>query len=113
VCAKLTLVPGHPPVSPSTAGPAVQVTLDPGVTVVIGRRADGGKCEVCTEEDGARCSATEVSLSKAQTVRFGCPRPQEVFDVRLQRNIGKGASRLTHRAVAMFHSGCHVGSHVR
>ena len=33
-----------------------------------------------------------MSLSKAQAaeLEFGCPEPQEVFNVRLQRMIGKG-----------------------
>jgi hypothetical protein len=56
------------------------------------RRAPGRpQCGVCTDK-GARCSPTDVSLSKAQAaeLEFGCPEPQEVFNVRLQRMIGKG-----------------------
>ena len=67
------------------------MTLAPGVTMVISRKAGRLKCGVCTDK-GATCSPTKVSLSKAQTaeLEFGCPEPQEVFNVRLQRKIGKG-----------------------
>ncbi|CAL8299438.1 unnamed protein product [Lota lota] len=69
-------------------GPTISVTLDPDVTMVISRGDGGLKCDVCTDK-GASCSPTDVSLGKARTaeVEFGCPRPQEVFNVRLQRKI--------------------------
>ncbi|XP_030203330.1 CUB domain-containing protein 1 [Gadus morhua] len=69
-------------------GPTVPVTLDPGLTMVIRRAPGRPQCGVCTDK-GARCSPTDVSLSKAQAaeLEFGCPEPQEVFNVRLQRMI--------------------------
>lgn len=70
----------------------MSVTPDPNTIIAISRVAKEPDCSVCLDEGPKqRCNPQGVRLTAPQntSVEFTCPKPQEVFSVEINREIGK------------------------
>lgn len=67
-------------------------SVDSSTTVVVARDPAEADCEVCSA-DGSMpdCSPTGKTLTNVAnlTLEFGCPKPQDVYSVRIQKHIGR------------------------
>jgi len=64
------------------------VTPDPDTLVMLSREGEEPACEVCVEQ---RCVPMHATLRKTTnaSVEFGCPRPQELYEVEVNQDIGR------------------------
>ena len=70
----------------------MSVTPDPNTIVFIRRDDTGPDCKVCDGGDPDKpCDSRELVLKVASvtSVTFTCDRPQDVFKVEINREIGK------------------------
>lgn len=68
------------------------VTIDSSTAVVLSRDQGEPECEVCTVDGSTSdCSSTEKTLTSADelSVEFSCLQPQDVFNVKIKKTIGK------------------------
>lgn len=68
------------------------VGIDSTTTVTISRAAGKAECEVCSVDGSTRnCSPTEKMLTSAEnlSLEFGCPKPENVYTVKITKTIGK------------------------
>nr|XP_019958062.1 PREDICTED: CUB domain-containing protein 1-like isoform X1 [Paralichthys olivaceus] len=78
----------------ASAGPlkgrTMVVSVDPSTTAIVSRDPGGTECEVCTVDGSApNCSPTEKTLTNADklSLEFSCPKPQEMYSVRMKKKI--------------------------
>ncbi|XP_028255224.1 CUB domain-containing protein 1 [Parambassis ranga] len=78
----------------ASAGPlkgrTMDITVDSSTTVVLSREVEEPECEVCTTEGSTRaCSTKEKTLTNSEnlSVEFSCPKPQDVFSVKMKKRI--------------------------
>ncbi|KAF3707288.1 CUB domain-containing protein 1 [Channa argus] len=78
----------------ASAGPikgrTMVITADSGVSVVVSRDPAEPECDVCTIDGSTpNCSPTVKRLSnvKKLTLEFGCPKPEDVYSVKVQRKM--------------------------
>ena len=69
----------------------MSVTPDPNTLVFIRREAKGPDCQVCVGEDPGSCKPKDqvLKIASITSVRFTCLRPQDVFKVEINREIGE------------------------
>lgn len=66
--------------------------VDSSTTVVVKRDPEKAECEVCSVDGSTpNCSPTEKTLTNVVNVmlEFSCPKPQNVYSVRIKKYIGK------------------------
>lgn len=64
------------------------MTPDPDTLVMLSREGKEPACEVCVDQ---RCAPMRATLRKTAnaSVEFGCPRPQELYQVEVNQDIGR------------------------
>lgn len=75
----------------------MSATVDSGTTVVVKRDPEEPDCEVCSVVGSTpSCSPTETTLSNVVngTLEFGCPAPQNVYTVKINKHIGESLINL-------------------
>lgn len=73
-------------------GQTMVVSVDSTTTVAISRAAGEPECEVCSVDGSTRnCSPTEKTLTSVEnlSLEFGCPKPENVYTVKIKKSIGK------------------------
>lgn len=69
----------------------MSVTPDPDTRIIITKVNDEPDCSVCEiQESKKHCSMNDLELNHPTntSVEFSCPRPQDVFVVEINRDIG-------------------------
>lgn len=86
------------------------VSVDSSTTVAIRRAPGEPECEVCSVDGSTpNCSPTEKMLTRVEnlSLEFGCPKPENVYTVKIQKRIGKSHCldllfTVNHRTVALI-----------
>lgn len=68
------------------------ISVDADTTVVLSGDPNEAECNVCSVGGSSpTCSPTGMTLSKGQTttLEFSCPKPQDVFSVKMEKKIGE------------------------
>lgn len=68
------------------------VSVDSSTTVAISRVPGEPECEVCSVDGSTpNCSPTEKTLTGSEnlSLEFGCPKPENVYTVKIKKTIGK------------------------
>ncbi|KAG7240166.1 hypothetical protein INR49_027304 [Caranx melampygus] len=72
-------------------GRKLDIDVTSSTTVVFTRDAQGPECEVCTVDGSTtpNCNPTEQTLSSAEkhSLEFSCPKPQEMYNVKMTMKI--------------------------
>ncbi|XP_069548820.1 CUB domain-containing protein 1 [Brachyistius frenatus] len=86
----------------ASAGPpkgrTVVVSLDSSATLVLSRDLEEPECEICTADGSTpACSSKEKTLTNTEnlSVEFSCPKPEDIFSVKIKRKIECTASSCT------------------
>lgn len=67
----------------------MEVTPDPNTRIVITSTTPEPDCSVCkTVDSKQQCSTRQLRLSDPSSVEFTCPKPQDVFSVEINRELG-------------------------
>lgn len=69
----------------------MSVTPDPNTIITISRVTEEPDCSVCVNQESKQnCNPTYLTLKDPTntSVEFTCPRPQDVFVVEINRDIG-------------------------
>lgn len=74
-------------------------SVDSSMTVVVKRDSgsEEADCEVCSVDGSTpNCSPTEKTLTNVVnlTLEFSCPKPQNVYSVKIKKHIGKSGIHL-------------------
>lgn len=68
------------------------VSVDSSTTVAISHVPGEPECEVCSVDGSTpSCSPTEKTLTSSEnlSLEFGCPKPENVYTVKIKKKIGK------------------------
>lgn len=68
------------------------VSVDPTTTVTLSCAAGKPECEVCSVDGStSNSSPTEKTLTPGEnlSLKFGCPKPENVYTVKIKKTIGK------------------------
>uniref|UniRef100_UPI0037E90619 CUB domain-containing protein 1 n=1 Tax=Semicossyphus pulcher TaxID=241346 RepID=UPI0037E90619 len=86
----------------ASAGPlkgrTMDITVDPGTTLVVSRDPKEPECEVCSVDGSTpNCSPTEKTLTKVAnlSLEFSCLTPQDVYSVKMNKKIDCTQSSCT------------------
>lgn len=75
----------------SSGGRLMSLTPDPNTIIIISRVSDEPDCSVCVNKAPKQiCNPRQLRITESRntSVEFTCPRPQDVFIVEINREIG-------------------------
>lgn len=75
----------------------MSVTPDPNTIIIINRVAEEPDCNVCENKSPQQnCNPRQLVLRDGTniSVEFTCPRPQDVFSVEINREIGMKVKKI-------------------
>lgn len=68
----------------------MSVTPDPKTTIIISRLTSEPDCSVCVKTPKQTCDPKRQKITDPgkTSVEFTCPRPQDIYSVEINRQIG-------------------------